>query len=142
MWFTCSKTNYIWWCLYNKTRRSIMINTILNINLRPEWILHHFYKFFATVTKAYSSILFIVSNYCMQSLAVFQNILEFCTVLPKFCPEYFAFFDISLSLFWKIVPMLLFSRIGPGHCQCKGLHNLIDSLKVFRKDPFFNSVSK
>ena len=75
MWFTCSKTNYIWWCLYNKTRRSIMINTILNINLRPEWILHHFYKFFATVTKAYSSILFIVSNYHMQSPAVFQNIL-------------------------------------------------------------------
>ena len=69
---------------------------------------------FQHLSRAYSSCFMHATVACMK-LSFLQNILIFCTILLKFSnilPFFYLFF-FFLPFFWKIICMVLLSRIGP-----------------------------
>ena len=70
------------------------------------------------------SLQFIACDNYMQSPALFQNILIFCTFLPR-CSNILPFLNIFLSFFWKIARMSSLCKIGPEGSGISNTHKKI-----------------
>ena len=80
----------------------------------------------------------IIARNHLPLFKIFWNFVHFCPNCPIFCP-FLLFFNVFLpcfcSFFWKIVRMLLLSRIGPVE-----LLTLFQLCEFFPQLMFFNEL--